>query len=134
MSEQEESRVPVLDGLRGFAALYVIACHYLPHSLLPNARVLQKLWGVVDMGWCGVDLFFVLSGFLITGILIRAHGSDNYFSSFYARRMLRIFPLYYALCIVALIIVPMIPKLTDFAPQGDGVTLYYWLFLQNFIE
>jgi peptidoglycan/LPS O-acetylase OafA/YrhL len=48
--------------------------------------------------------------------------------------MLRIVPLYYALCIVALIIVPMIPALTTFAPRGDGATLYYWLFLQNFIE
>jgi peptidoglycan/LPS O-acetylase OafA/YrhL len=68
-----EPRFPALDGLRGFAALYVMVCHYEPRSHPTGVGVVEKLWAcVVDMGWCGVDLFFVLSGFLITGILLNA--------------------------------------------------------------
>lgn len=132
---EEEARFPALDGLRGFAALAVIACHYQPHPAEP-AGAAQKLWAaVVDSGWCGVDLFFVLSGFLITGVLLKARGSDRYFSSFYARRALRIFPLYYGLCLVSLVIVPAVagPAEPRPGPDGGGRTIWYWVFLQNFV-
>ena len=135
MGAGEEGRFPALDGLRGFAALSVIACHYQPHPVQP-AGVVQKLWAaVVDTGWCGVDLFFVLSGFLITGILLKARGSDRYFSSFYARRALRILPLYYGLCLVSLVILPAVAGLAEQRPApdgGGGQAIWYWLFLQNF--
>src|SRR5688572_18382331 len=74
--------IPALDGLRGIAILLVLVVHAVR---LP----------ATEIGFAGVDLFFVLSGFLITGTLLDAKGSPNYFRNFYARRTLRIFPLYY---------------------------------------
>lgn len=78
-------RFKELDGLRGIAVLAVMAQHYL--SWLPATGA--------GHGWLGVDLFFVLSGFLITSILIKMRGQKNYFSVFYGRRALRIFPIYF---------------------------------------
>ncbi|MEI9808490.1 MAG: acyltransferase [Bacteroidota bacterium] len=77
------SYYPALDGLRGIAIILVLCCHnfnFLPHF---------------ELGWIGVDLFFVLSGFLITDILLRTKETKNFLQNFYIRRILRIFPLYY---------------------------------------
>jgi peptidoglycan/LPS O-acetylase OafA/YrhL len=90
-------RIPELDGLRGLAILLVILFHYLGETAgsihNPVFRYLTRGFGI---GWVGVDLFFVLSGFLIGGILLTARESENYFRTFYLRRIHRIFPLYYA--------------------------------------
>ena len=83
------AHLPALDGLRGVAVLMVIAYHSL--TGLRSAGV-GKLFQV---GWAGVDLFFVLSGFLITRILLQTRERGGYFSTFYARRALRIWPLYF---------------------------------------
>jgi peptidoglycan/LPS O-acetylase OafA/YrhL len=89
---KEERKWAGVDGLRGTAILAVLICHY--SSLLPKTH---PLLGVLENGWAGVDLFFVISGFLITGILLDAKGKGHYFRNFYVRRILRIFPIYYAL-------------------------------------
>src|SRR6266550_2989145 len=79
--------IPQFDGLRGVSILAVFAAHSEFLRALPHAHFLEY-------GRVGVDLFFVLSGFLITGILIDTRASPHYFRNFYARRALRIWPSY----------------------------------------
>jgi peptidoglycan/LPS O-acetylase OafA/YrhL len=92
----ETSRILQLDGLRGVAVAAVVLYHYLCLDLAPPpGGVLAYAQVAFRLGWCGVDLFFVLSGFLIGGILLDAKSSQRYFQTFYLRRFHRIFPLYY---------------------------------------
>jgi peptidoglycan/LPS O-acetylase OafA/YrhL len=87
--------IPSLDGIRGVAVLGVAASHvYLGNAHTPMQQHLRSL---VQFGASGVDMFFVLSGFLITGILYDSLPDPGYFRKFYARRTLRIFPLYYGI-------------------------------------
>jgi len=123
---------PALDGLRGIAIILVLLHHYT--ILRPASELDRWIANVPLIGWSGVDLFFVLSGFLITGILIDARGSGRYFSSFYARRTLRIFPLYYLVVFLSLIVLPQFPACYDLlagagAPRDQWP---YWLYLTNF--
>src|SRR5436190_298025 len=88
--------VPVLDGLRGLAVLYVIFYHYFEDAYNAGSPLLLRaLQRITSFGYSGVDLFFVLSGFLITGVLLKNKKKDTsqYFRNFYARRVLRVFPL-----------------------------------------
>src|ERR1700744_3920986 len=83
-----EERVPELDALRGLAAVGVAAYHAYPYTFF--------------LGWIGVDLFFVLSGFLITSIILEHAGKPGFFGTFYFRRALRILPVYYLTLFAAL--------------------------------
>lgn len=125
------ARIPVLDGIRGLAILLVMLHH---QTLLESSARLDSLFAsIMGMGGSGVDLFFVLSGFLITRILLAAREQPHYFRNFYARRTLRIFPLYYAVVAFSLLVLPMIPhaKAARFAvAEADGI--WYWLYLSNF--
>jgi peptidoglycan/LPS O-acetylase OafA/YrhL len=94
--------LPALDGVRGLAILLVMCSHFFPGTAHNAAeRVLRVL---LSYGASGVDLFFVLSGFLITGILYDSLGDTHYFRKFYARRALRILPLYYGVLAVYAIV------------------------------
>src|SRR5918997_481723 len=88
------AHIPALDGLRGIAIALVLLKHFV--TVVPTTALATGPVAFARVGWVGVDLFFVLSGFLITGILIDARGGARYFRNFYARRSLRIFPLYFA--------------------------------------
>lgn len=93
------SRIRVLDGLRGIAVIAVVYYHYfvVPVGGVVPKSLLAYIQKVGALAWSGVDLFFVLSGFLIVGILVDNKGADNYFRTFYLRRAFRILPLYVAL-------------------------------------
>ena len=82
-------------------------------------------------GWAGVELFFVLSGFLITGILISARGAPGFFRTFYVRRTLRIFPLYYAVLAIAFFLVPLIDGTERWADVAHRNQVFFWTYLSN---
>jgi peptidoglycan/LPS O-acetylase OafA/YrhL len=88
-----DHHIPSLDGLRGIAILLVLAYHFA--SFGTNALTNPVAYALTYFGWIGVDLFFVLSGFLITGILLDMRNVESRWRTFYARRVLRILPLYY---------------------------------------
>jgi peptidoglycan/LPS O-acetylase OafA/YrhL len=96
-------RIRTLDGLRAIAILLVICDHYIPWVVTPGGPRRAMILEASSWAGSGVDLFFVLSGFLITGILVDAKGSENYFRRFYWRRSLRIFPAFYALLVFAIV-------------------------------
>jgi peptidoglycan/LPS O-acetylase OafA/YrhL len=102
-------RIAELDGIRALAIWMVLLTHAIASgNAVPASAALrgwrEALWQVVAHGWLGVDLFFVLSGFLITGILLETKPRANYFSNFYIRRALRILPVFLVLlAILALV-------------------------------
>jgi len=98
-SGETEHRVPELDGIRAIAVWMVLLAHaFYGFPNAPGAldRFPSPILQVISHGWLGVDLFFLLSGFLITGILFDTKNRPQYFRSFYVRRVLRIMPLYFA--------------------------------------
>ncbi|WP_164011866.1 acyltransferase family protein [Pyxidicoccus trucidator] len=125
--------LPVLDGVRGLAVLLVVFFH-TTHVSADNA-VGKATWWLAGIGWTGVDLFFVLSGFLITGILWEAKGQPYFFRNFYMRRFLRIFPLYYLALAVSFLVLPALAGRLhlDERITTDGAT-WYLLYLSNFYQ
>jgi peptidoglycan/LPS O-acetylase OafA/YrhL len=111
-----EHHVPALDGLRGAAVISV----FIFHSVGP---LITPMGPIAYMGWFGVDLFFVLSGFLITSILLRARDAENYYKVFYARRALRILPLYYLALTISLLI--------THDRYSFHAQIWFWLNLSN---
>ncbi len=113
----ERQHILALDGVRGIAILMVMLFHFQTETTAPN-RLVKVIYAAFHMGQTGVDLFFVLSGFLISGILLDAKGGPHFFRNFYMRRTLRIFPLYYG----SLILLNIYGYF-----RGDSLTNQSWL-------
>ena len=137
---EKATRIPELDGLRGLAILLVIFFHYT------NGYPLTRFDGLAYYvqrsaaeGTTGVDLFFVLSGFLIGGILMDARGSDSYFRTFYIRRFFRIIPIYYLwICLYIALVFAAGPAIQSRSFSGRvlprGFEVYaHFLFIQNLV-
>ena len=95
------------------------------------SRWLALLLAPFEAGWIGVQLFFVLSGFLITGILLDTKDADSYWSSFFARRALRILPPYYILLSIIFLMVPILWHQPPAVDAANGMQGWYWLYLTN---
>ncbi len=125
-------RMPALDGLRGIAILWVLwhngvwAAHWEAHGALASVLILSA-----GVGWVGVQLFFVLSGFLITGILLDEKSSPHLFRNFYVRRILRIFPLYYGTLLLFFVALPALGVNPVLDIKESTPQIWYWLFLAN---
>lgn len=127
-----KSRIPELDGIRGMAILLVLYLHYVVNSITDWSNPLLRFLARNGIhAWSGVDLFFVLSGFLIGGILIDAKGSENYFRTFYVRRVFRILPIYILICGAFFALRAIVPAIRAnyVAPMPWYI---YATFLQNF--
>lgn len=115
------SYYPALDGLRGVAIILVLCCHnfnFIPYF---------------ELGWVGVDLFFVLSGFLITDILLKTKESKNFLQNFYIRRILRIFPLYYGALLLFFLLAPFFQYLGVQYSYYQDHQVMSWLHMQNWL-
>jgi peptidoglycan/LPS O-acetylase OafA/YrhL len=118
------TRFPALDGIRGIAVVMVFAFHYGGGA---KGGVLLRVVNKMRLqGWAGVDVFFVLSGFLITGILYDTRDDSGYFRRFYARRLLRTAPVFYAAVLVLLVLTPI------FLYRWHPVHLLFLVYLGNF--
>ncbi len=119
-----------LDGVRGIAALMVMIHHFF-QGITPSSFILSILKKISIFGQSGVTLFFVLSGFLITRILISTKKAPHFFKNFYIRRTLRIFPLYYFFLLLTYYIIPAF--LNTQSPKFSQ-QVYYFTYLQNFAQ
>ena len=131
---EKTGRIDGVDGARGIAILLVMMHHFsmYGHGLTPSGVFVDRLYErVAEAGSIGVDLFLVVSGFLITGILYDTKQSAGYFRNFYARRVLRIFPLYYCALLLFLVVLPSL------WPQHWGLRMlthdapWYWSYAIN---
>jgi peptidoglycan/LPS O-acetylase OafA/YrhL len=113
-SGAQGARFAALDGLRGLAILMVLFVHFIGDAA-PRSAVERALVKLANYGVWGVDLFFVLSGFLITGILYDDRGTPHALRNFYARRTLRIFPIYFG---ILLVLFGILPALSVRYPAG----------------
>lgn len=128
-------RVPELDGIRGIAILMVMLYHFKIYGSGWNSSTHFGWYHLCNFGWAGVNVFFVLSGLLITGILFDAQQNKSYYRVFYARRTLRIFPLYYVSLAIAFFALPRVLEgfgLVGVARQLQRTPqLPAWCYVQN---
>lgn len=108
--------VQEFDGWRGLGIIFVVLAHYVPQVFIGS--------------WVFMEMFFVMSGFLITGILTDAKGKKNYFKSFISRRVVRVFPLYYLSLVVFMFLIP--DAWLDSSYQREH-QIWYWLYMENWL-
>ena len=126
--------MPALDSVRGLAILGVLLFRFHTGPQMEFAWG-ERLFSLLELGGKGVDLFFVLSGFLITGILHDAKESPHYFRNFYMRRTLRIFPLYYAVLVVTLVLLPSLGVATwSLYPEAFEYQGWLWFYGANLLQ
>jgi peptidoglycan/LPS O-acetylase OafA/YrhL len=124
------NHIPELDGVRGFAIL-AVTLYRFSRDIPTDTRLGAVLHDGLTLGSRGVELFFVLSGFLITGVLLDAKSSPHRYRNFFARRSLRIFPLYFTALGLFVVILPWV--LGSRAPfrQATEQQFYLWTYLSN---
>jgi peptidoglycan/LPS O-acetylase OafA/YrhL len=129
----EQRRLIELDGVRGLAALLVIYAHLYLIWIPGTPAPIFWLRTITGMSWTGVYLFYILSGFLIGGILLRNRPATNYFQVFYWRRALRILPVYFALLLIFALL-RLVPMIRGSAGVSEGHVPFwqYFLLVQNF--
>ena len=123
--------LPALDGIRGLAIIWVVFHNTLDDNFAPASGLLHFVALLARPGWIGVQLFFALSGFLITAGLLDTQEADNYFSGFYAKRALRILPLYYGVLLLLLVIVPRVAGSLGGLSSATEHQASLWLFVIN---
>jgi peptidoglycan/LPS O-acetylase OafA/YrhL len=132
---QIKGHVPALDGLRGLAILLVLFHHLWPWEW--STRVTTSISKLSHISWFGVDLFFVLSGFLITGILLDSRKKAGYFKNFILRRTLRIFPAYFlflGICFFGLPLVLSLLGIQDVTLESAKRDMWwYFLYVSNYL-
>jgi peptidoglycan/LPS O-acetylase OafA/YrhL len=130
-----KTRLLELDGIRGIAISAVFLFHLSQFSHQINGTLFGKIViAACDLGWVGVDLFFVLSGFLITSILLDTKDTPGYFKNFYARRLLRIFPLYYLILASVAVLFLAFPGMRTWYGDVYSSQAWYWADLQNWLS
>ena len=124
------AHLPSLDGVRGLAIALVVLhnANMLHHSAGVASRSVEWLAG---LGWIGVQLFFVLSGFLITRVLLETQGARNFLSAFYVRRALRIMPAYYSALLGVFVLWPLFGHWPAVYANDASHQVWLWLFLSN---
>jgi peptidoglycan/LPS O-acetylase OafA/YrhL len=135
MSQSFSKHIPILDGIRAYAVLLVCLIHFFQ---VDEAGLYEsnKFLGVFffkasQSGLRGVELFFVLSGFLITGILLDTKRSPKYFTTFYSRRFLRIFPLYYCVLFISFLILPYLIQVDAAGKEVIEKQVWLWTYTSN---
>lgn len=128
-----QGHVPALDAIRGLAILGVLLFRFGGGSD-GYANAGTSVVPLIDVGSRGVDLFFVLSGFLITGILFDSKSKAGYFLNFYARRTVRIFPLYYAVLFATLIVWPALAGFSEELQPAQDNAPWLWLYGANVLQ
>lgn len=132
ISQQIKGYMPILESYRGIACLLVFFVHIYFSQSQKNPSFFAIIYNkILSIGWCGVDAFFVLSGFLITGILLDNQKNSHYFKHFYVRRILRIFPLYYVTLAIFLFLLRSVLNQDEGYLYLVSVQNWYWLYLQN---
>lgn len=128
------SHLPSLDGIRGLAILMVIAhnAQLLDLPVMHGAVAVAQF--VLNIGWVGVQLFFVLSGFLITGILLDSVGQAHGLRNFITRRALRIFPLYYGTLVLIFVLLPLLDAQPEMYKAQAPYQIWLWVYLSNWTD